>query len=155
MDLTQLSQAYAQLVAESEMGPGRPAPGTEWRAEIVLAHVIVNDRVLMGAACDLLDGLGAVIDNRSTQSLAYLEAVAGAAQSWTGLVATVSQSAREVIAVMASLGPELFSRPLPTRLIDAGVVQVDRPMSLEELLGIHASFHLPSHIRQLATCRQA
>lgn len=146
MEVMPLRDAYARLVEVAEDdGFAAPAPG-EWRAELILAHVIASTRMIAAAAAELLAGRTPVLDNRPTQSVAYLEAIAGAAESWEELVREVERTGRELLTLAARLEEAELTVQVPAIFVDGGVIRVQRPIPFRTLV---APTHIEGHTEQL------
>jgi hypothetical protein len=149
MDVTTLRSAYDRFLDAARDLGGAHAPEGEWPPELVLAHVIVGDRMIAEAAAQVLRTGEARYDNRASQSVPYLEAIAAAAGSWDGLLAAVRQSAEELMAVAAHIEPEHARVMVPTYVVDHDHVVIDGPAPLEQLVMVPAMMHLSGHADQL------
>ncbi len=106
MDTAALESAYDRFLDVARgLGDVVPPEG-EWPPELVLAHVIVSDRMIAETAARVLAGGQPRFDNRASQSAPYLEAIARVAGSWDGLLAGVRQARNEVMATVALIEPE-------------------------------------------------
>jgi hypothetical protein len=149
MDVAALRSAYDRFLdAARELG-GAAAPEGEWTPELVLAHVIVSDRMIAETAAQVLAGCQPRFDNRASQSVPYLEAVAKVAGSWEGLLAQVRQAGEELVATAAHIEPEHARVMIPTYVVDHEHAVIDGPAPLEQLLMVPASLHLAGHAEQL------
>lgn len=149
MDVTTLESAYEQFLdVARELRAGTPPEG-EWTPELVLAHVIVSDRMIAETAARVLAGGQPRFDNRASQSAPYLDAVARVAGSWDGLLAGVRQAANELLAMAALIEPEHARVTVPTFVMDHEHILIDGPAPLEQLVMIPATIHLPGHAEQL------
>ncbi len=142
----ELEQALAGLLEAAAPGSfTSPDPG-EWSADQVLAHVVASDRMVAAAAAELLAGRVPVIDNRPTQSLAYLEAIAGSAGGFDELVRLVERSGHEVLTLARQLDESRLDVNVPAILMDGGRIRVERPIPFATLL---KPFHVEGHTAQL------
>ena len=149
MDVTTLESAYDQFLdIVRGLRDGTPPDG-EWPPELVLAHVIVSDRMIAETAARVLAGGQPQFDNRASQSAPYLEAIARVAGSWVGLLAGVRQAANELMATAALIEPEHARVTVPTFVVDHEHVLIDGPAPLEHLVMIPAMIHLTGHTEQL------
>jgi hypothetical protein len=149
MDVAALESAYDRFLDVARgLGDAVPPEG-EWPPELVLAHVIVGDRMIAETAARVLSGGQPRFDNRASQSTPYLEAIAGVAGSWDGLLAGVRQAGEELIATAARIEPEHARIAVPSFVMDHDRIVIDGPAPLEQLVMAPALIHLPGHAEQL------
>jgi hypothetical protein len=154
MDTSELEAAYRSFLDVARAGGFKPpSDRKEWSAELVLAHVAANDRLLAAATAAVLDGEPASYDNSAANSEAYLEAVARAAGDWDGLVAEVRRCGLELVLLARRLDEQQATTAVATRIVDGGEVRVDAPMPWSGVLVTQAQVHLPDHQAQLAGLR--
>jgi hypothetical protein len=149
MDVTALESAYDRFLDVARGLHNGVPPEDEWRPELVLAHVIVSDRMIAETAARVLGGGQPRFDNRASQSTPYLEAITRVAGSWDGLLAGVRQAADELMATVALIEPEHARVTVPTFVMDHDHILIDGPAPLEQLVMIPAMIHLPGHAEQL------
>ena len=149
MDVTALRSAYDRFIDAARDLGGTTAPEGEWGPELVLAHVIVTDRMIAETAAQVLRAGEARFDSRATQCVPYLEAVAAVAGSWDGLLAVVRQAADELMAIAARIEPEHARVMIPSYVVDHDNVVIDGPAPLEQLVMVPAMIHLSGHGDQL------
>jgi hypothetical protein len=149
MDVTALESAYDQFLDVARgLRDGTPPKG-EWPPELVLAHVIVSDRMIAETAALVLAGGQPRFDNRASQHAPYLEAIARVAGSWDALLAGVRQAGNELMATAAMIEPEHARVTVPTVVVDHEHILIDGPAPLEQLVMVPAMIHLPGHAEQL------
>jgi hypothetical protein len=165
MDTSELEAAYravldlATVAAGSPVDP--PAGGDqeaggdregdeEWGPGDVLAHLIVNDRLLNRAVRSILAGAPEPYDNVDAVELAELRAQGTALGGVTGLAGELEASSRELTDLAARLDEAQAATPLPARILDGDNLRLDRPTPISALLAIQARAHLPMHLRQLS-----
>ena len=149
MDVTILESAYDQFLdAARGLRAGKPPDG-EWPPELVLAHVIVSDRMIALAAARVLAGGEPRFDNRASQFSPYLDAIVRVAGGWDGLLAGVRQAGNELMATVALIEPDHARVAVPTLVVDHDRILIDGPAPLEQLVMIPATIHLPGHAEQL------
>lgn len=149
MDVAALQSAYDQfLEVARESRDAVPLDGA-WPPELVLAHVIVGDRLIAETAACVLRGDEPRFDNRASQSVPYLQAIARTAGSWDALVAGVRQAGDELMAVAACIEPEHARVIVPTFVMDGDRTVIDGPAPLEQLVMVPVYVHLPGHAEQL------
>jgi len=146
METTELEAAYGALVeAAAIAGPGAPSEDA-WDVDTVLAHVIASSRMLAAASAELLSGRTPVVDNRPTQSRPYLDAIARSAASRSELVESVRRCGQELMILAAQLSEEQIATRVPTIIVDAGRIRVERPVAFSSLL---EPPHIHEHLEQL------
>lgn len=153
MKTDDLRAAYDRFLDAAREPGFSPAPDGEWSADLVLAHVIVGDRLIAEATAAVLAGRKPQFDNRASQSEPYLRAVVEAAGDWDGLVEGVRRGARELVAVAERTSDEQAATEISVYIVSGDEVVVDGPRPLAFLLQGPAAVHLPIHIGQLAALR--
>ena len=149
MDVTALESAYDQFLDVARGVRDSTPPEGEWAPDLVLAHVIVSDRLIAETAALVLAGGQPRFDNRASQSAPYLEAIARVAGGWDGLLASVRQAGNELMATVALIEPEHARFMVPTFVMDHEHIVIDGLAPLEQLAMIPAMIHLPGHAEQL------
>lgn len=148
MDTTELKAAYAAFLDAARV-PGT-ATGDGWTPERVLAHVAVNDELLLTATSCVFAGTVTAYDNAHAvdpDHLAYVESNAG---SYEALLSAVRRGGEELVEVAERLTDEMADTVVPTRIVDGDELRVDEPMPWRDVLLLHARVHLPAHAEQLA-----
>lgn len=153
MDTAGLENAYDELLGLARGGGFADPPRVGWPAEILLAHVATNDRLLTAVTKALASGLEPVYDNAPSQSRADLEHFAGAAGGVEGLIPIVQEAGLDLIAAAAMLDAESASRTVSMKIRDGVELALDGPVPWGRALDIHAHVHLPAHTQQLAALR--
>jgi hypothetical protein len=149
MDVAALESAYDRFLDVARgLGDTVPPEGA-WPPRLVLAHVIVGDRMIAETAARVLGGGQPRFDNRASQSTPYLEAIARVAGSWDGLLAGVRQAGEELMATVARIEPEHARIAVPSFVMDRDRIVIDGPAPLEQLVMAPALIHLPGHAEQL------
>ncbi len=151
MDHASLSSVYERILELAASGDfaGRQDEGG-WNAELVLAHITVNDDLL-------IEAVRAVLANKPTPH--YDNAAAIDEDNLRGqgtlpeLVDKLRTSSRQVCDLASQLGP-LEDTPVVTTIRDGDQLHMNGdPMPIGRLLEIHALVHLPSHLFQLEGLR--
>jgi hypothetical protein len=145
-----LRHAYDEFLNAARHHPFAPPSAGSWSAELVLAHVIVSDRLIAQAAGRVMAGMPSSFDNLASQSEPYLQTIVDAAGDWNGLVATLEHTAAEVIALAERLTDEQAATPITTKVVSDGAVVIDRTVPVAGLLQVIADAHLRMHMRQLS-----
>jgi hypothetical protein len=153
MDASAVRAAYARLIDAARDLEGVAAPAGEWGPDLVLAHVIVADRLVAEAAARALAGNEPGFDNRASQSAPYLQAIVRGAGDWDGLLDAVRRGGEELAAVVERIGPEHAGTMIPSYVVDGGRVVVDAPIPLEQLVVVPATLHTPGHCEHLESLR--
>lgn len=153
MDTTELEEAYRGLLDLAREGGFGSPPDNGWGADLVLAHVAVNDRLLAAATAAVLDGRPAPYDNTVSASEPLLEALARAAGDWDGLLAEVRRCGLALVMLARQLDDAQATTPVQTRIVDGGDVRVEAPMPWSGVLATHAQVHLIEHAQQLRSLR--
>jgi hypothetical protein len=155
MDTSELEAAYRPILDLAASGPGPapdpPADGDDgaWRAQDVLAHLVLNDRLLARAVRSVLKGTAQPYDNADAIELAELRDLGERLGGTAGLVEALEASSRELLELAGRLDQAQGDTPLPARIVDGDLTRVDRPMPVAGLLALQARAHLPMHRRQL------
>jgi hypothetical protein len=161
MDTSELEAAYRSVLdlAAREAGGGRVpgagggGPGADggeaWGPDDVLAHLVVNDRLLARAVRSVLDGAAQPYDNLDAIELAELRALGRDLGDTAGLIGELEASSRELVGLAGRLDEVQAASPVPVRILDGDVLRVDNPLPLRSLLNIQARRHLPMHEDQL------
>jgi hypothetical protein len=157
MDTSELEAAYRPVLelAARAAGPGQgPGPpdddGLAWGPDDVLAHLIINDRLLARAVRSVLEGTAEPYDNLDAIELAELRALAGELGGPARLADGLAASSRELLELAGRLDEAQAATRLPVRIVDNGEVFIDRPIPVAGLLATQARAHLPMHQRQLS-----
>ncbi len=156
MDTSELEAAYRSVVdlaaRSGPSGPAAPGDGNEpgWRPDDVLAHLIVNDRLLATAVRSVLEGAARPYDNLDAIEVAELRAAAEKHGGTAGLIGELEASSRELLDLAGRLDDEQGACQVPVRILDGDVLRVDQPLPVASLLTIQARRHLPMHQEQLA-----
>ena len=169
MDTSELEAAYRSVLdlaargAEDGPGTGPGSPGTgagpgvtgggdgeAWRPDDVLAHLILNDRLLARAVRSVLDGAAQPYDNLDAIELAALRALTRDLGDTAGLIGGLEASSRELVELAGRLDKAQSATPVPVRILDGDQLRVDGPLPVASLLNIQARRHLPMHQAQLS-----
>jgi len=155
MDTSELEAAYRAVLDLAVRVPDRPeapdpADGQAWGPGDVLAHLIVNDRLLTRALRSVLEGAAAPYDNADAVELAELRALGQGLGGPAGLVGGLQASSRELLELAGRLDEAQATTPVPVHILDGDQVRVDQPLPVAGLLRIQARRHLPMHEEQLS-----
>jgi hypothetical protein len=154
MDTTPLQDAYralldaAAIVADSAVGTVPPAG--EWSADQILAHVSLVSALTIAAASSVASGALATYDNRIAAEPWTIERVIALAGGTAGLQDRIRRQGDALCMHDALMLSEAeFDTLVPTRLLSNGMVLVDQPLPLRDLISGLAQVELPGHTNQL------
>lgn len=153
MDAAQIEQAYEPFAQALEGGGFRqPTPDEGWSAEMIGAHVALNNDSLTMAARDLLETGTATYDNeRVVDDRVLLDRVATVG-AWAELATDVRRSVRDMAVAYVDLA-DAGSRAVPVTIHHAGQIVREGPAPLAELIERNVSYHLAMHLEQLLVLR--
>ena len=155
MDTTDLEAAYRSVLDLAARGtgdgPGVPDAGSgeAWRPDDVLAHLVLNDRLLARAVRSVLDGTAQPYDNLDAIDVAELRSLTRDLGDTAGLIGGLESSSRELLDLAGRLDEAQAATPVPVRILDGDQLVVDNPLPVRSLLNIQARRHLPMHEAQL------
>jgi hypothetical protein len=154
MDTSELEAAYRSVLdlAARAAGDGSPGPGDgeAWGPDDVLAHLVLNDRLLARALRSVLDGTGQPYDNLDAIDVAGLRSLTRDLGDTAGLIGGLEASSRELMDLAGRLDEGQAATPVPVRILDGDQLVVDNPLPVRSLLNIQARRHLPMHEAQLS-----
>ena len=161
MDTSELEAAYRSVLdlagrgaAASGAGRAPASPGAgdgeAWGPDDVLAHLILNDRLLARAVRSVLDGTAQPYDNLDAIDVAGLRAIGQDLGATAALIAELEASSRELVELAGRLDEAQAASPVPVRILDGDQLRVDSPLPVAGLLNIQARRHLPIHEAQLS-----
>jgi hypothetical protein len=146
-DLRLAYQNFAQVAARAP----RSAPvGGGWSAEMILAHVLVGDRLIAESAARTLNGLPTRFDNGAALVESYLQAVIDAARPYENLVSAVIRGGDELIGLVERMTDAQAAICIPAGIVSDGQVVLDREVPIGSLVRGPADVHLRLHSEQLA-----
>jgi hypothetical protein len=155
VDTTALRDAYRALLdaADTVTAPGaaeRVPPSGEWDAEQILAHVVIVNAVTLNAVCAVSSGVNTTYDNRTAADAWTLGRVIARAGGAAGLRERIRVQGEALCALAGGVLAEAEGdTPVPTLLLSNGVVLVDQPVPLRDLVAGLADAELPGHTAQL------
>ena len=149
MDTASLESTYERILDLASTCEFKAEPDG-WTAEMVLAHLTVNDDLLIEAVRDVLankpthhhDNAASTDDDRLAKQGTLPE-----------LIDKLRTSSRQLCDLAGQLGP-LSDTPVVVRIQDNGETVVDdQTWPIAQLLKIHSDVHLPGHLSQLEELR--
>ncbi|WAL69139.1 hypothetical protein ORV05_15680 [Amycolatopsis cynarae] len=155
METTELESAYRRLFAAAEALGDTGALPADTRASVdwTVGHIALSDRILAGAARDLLLGLPAVVDNREAMDARNLGAL---------IASTTPAERRELlrrngddfVAAVRTIPGHAVGEPVELRLVDReGRPAPGTKLPWRELVRLRAAEHLPGHAARLEAAR--
>ena len=121
MDTSELAAAYRTVLdLAAHGGGGGPAPGAAgagdgeaWGPDDVLAHLVLNDRLLARAVRSVLDGTVQPYDNLDALDVAELRALTRDLGDTAGLIGGLESSSRELLDLAGRLDETQAATPVP------------------------------------------
>jgi hypothetical protein len=160
MDTSELEAAYRSVLdLAGRVAPaGSPGPGggsgaediEAWGPDDVLAHLVLNDRLLARAVRSVLDGSSLPYDNLDAIDVAALRSLGRDLGGTGGLTAELEATSRALVDLAGRLDEAQAATPVPVRILDGDQLRVDNPLPVASLLNIQARRHLPMHEVQLS-----
>lgn len=150
MNTEELALAYENVITDAKAATYGPPPAGEWDAELIVAHLIANDRLLIAAVGEVLAGHSPTYDNHPACDVDGLSRIVAAASGVDALVDQLRSTSGQVIDLASKLDDARLATMIPTRIVDGDIVQVDQPLPLAAILRAQMALHLPSHRDQLA-----
>src|SRR5215218_9402665 len=154
MDTSELEAAYRSVLDLAARGPGPASPGAgdgdAWGPDEVLAHLVLNDRLLARAVRSVMDGTAQPYDNLDAIDVAELRVLTRDLGDTAALIGGLEASSRELMDLAGRLDEAQAATPVPVRILDGDQLMVDNPLPLRSLLNIQARRHLPMHQAQLS-----
>jgi hypothetical protein len=160
MDTSELEAAYRSVLDLAARGPGPGAGdgsgsagagnGDAWGPDEVLAHLVLNDRLLARAVRSVLDGTAQPYDNLDAIDVAELRVLTRDLGDTAALIGGGGGSSPARLVKAGRLDEAQAATPVPVRILDGDQLVVDSPLPVRSLLNIQARRHLPMHEAQLS-----
>ncbi|MFL6138497.1 MAG: hypothetical protein ACJ74O_11925 [Frankiaceae bacterium] len=147
-----IEAAFAAFAAMLREG-GFAVPAQGWSAELVAAHVVLNNEEFTRVAEALARGEQPAYDNAPAVDERALHDLVARAGGLPGLADEVERSAARLIAARGALTDEQAARAVHLRIRHDGRIIRDAPGPIGEWIEGNASFHLRQHAEQLAALR--
>jgi hypothetical protein len=146
MDTASLESAYRRIIDLASQGGFDTQPEDGWTAELLLAHVAVNDELLEATARAVLaHAPDPSYDNALAIDTEHLRKQGTLPE----LIDRLQTTSRQLADVANQLTDGLEDVEVPVRILDNDTVVVDQPLPIGRLLEIQAAVHLASHLSQL------
>jgi hypothetical protein len=145
----EIDAAFARFVVSLLTGDFGPPAGEGWAAEIVAAHIVLNNDLISEVAEDVAIGRRPSYDNARVVDEDVLRAFAEGVGGLAGLAREVDRSAARLAAAMASLEPGRSAQEVEVRVHDSGRVVRQGPVAIGQFIEANATFHLDGHHDQL------
>lgn len=153
-DLAALHTAQQDLLAEAARGGFGAPQGPHWDAEQVLAHLIINERLLRSVTEDLLAGRRPDYDNAPSQDAFVLGSLIGNVGSLAGLVSLLGLECMVGRSALERLRADQRETMVHVRIWHEGNRIIDDPQPWWAFaVEASAGRHLPAHLEQLRALR--
>jgi hypothetical protein len=152
MDVTRLEAAYAGFLEAAASGPFREPEGS-WPAELVVAHVSANDRLIAAHISEVLAGEEPAYDNRPATREDLLRSIVLRAGGFEGLLRESRHTSGRVLSLASQVGSELLAARFRVYILDGETVQVDEAVPIPALVAVQVRVHLPAHTEELLRLR--
>jgi len=113
------------------------------------AHVALNNDEIASVAEAVARGESVRYDNATVVDDATLRAFVDRHDGRSGVANEIDRSARRLAAAQRGLSADAALVEIPVLVHDNGVVVVDQPWTIGDLIGGNATFHLASHLEQV------
>jgi Mycothiol maleylpyruvate isomerase N-terminal domain len=152
MDQEGIENAYSAFVSALRRG-GFSVPSDGWPAELVAAHVCLNNDLIAGVAEQVVAGEEPSYDNSAVVDEDSLRSFALSTGGLDALADATENSARRLSRAWAALDDKTGGYMVPARIMHAGSVIRDDPIPVREFIEGNATFHLDMHFGQLMALR--
>jgi hypothetical protein len=152
MDHYDIETAYEPFVSELR-AEGFATPAEGWCAEMVAAHVAVNNELIATAAELVIAGQHPYYDNETAVDDTKLRAFVDSVKDISGLATAAEVSAQRLTAAAEALDENSLEYALPVRIVEASGVVHNGPIPFGEFVNGNATFHLERHLEQLKALR--
>jgi hypothetical protein len=148
-DRVDVRAAHAELVSLLRRGEFADPPPGQWSAEMIAAHVVLNNDHFTLAARAVAAGEPVVFDNETALQDELLRGYAAEHGGVVGMAAQVLRSAEELARARAALRGQTAEQPVHVRLRHDGQLLMDEPRPIAALIDRNVTSHLSNHLRQL------
>lgn len=124
-------------------------PINGWSAELIAAHVVINNDAIADVAERAAAGETPGYDNEVAVDEAALRLLVERAGDLAGLADEVERSATRLVSAQENLTDETSQIEIDVIIHSDGEIVVDRRVPIGELIAGNASFHLESHYESL------
>jgi hypothetical protein len=153
MDAAEIEQAFEPFVEAVRTGGFRaPTSAEGWTADLVAAHVTLNNDHWTRAARDVIAGTPSAYDNETAVDAEALGRHVAAMGEQERMVADLRRSVVELAAAYDDLG-DLRATVIPVRIVSDGAVVRDSPAAVGDMIVGNATYHLRMHTEQLLALR--
>ncbi|MGH3496433.1 MAG: hypothetical protein ACRDP1_03080 [Nocardioidaceae bacterium] len=152
--MTDIAAAYTPFADALRAGGfGIPADPDEWPAELVAAHVILNNDFFTACAQTARDGGQPVYDNEPAVDAKELREFLTRTGSLPELAKEIERSAADLEAAYLALSDAQRAQRIPVRIRHDDELIVDEPRPLGAMIEDNATDHLSMHLEQLLDLR--
>jgi|HubBroStandDraft_1064217.scaffolds.fasta_scaffold306020_2 hypothetical protein len=145
----EIDAAFARFVVSLLTGDFGPPADDEWAAELVAAHIVLNNDLISEVAEDVAIGRRPAYDNARAVDEKVLSAFADGVGGLAGLARELDRSAARLAAAMASLDAGRAAQEIDVRVHDSGRLVREGPVAIGKFIEGNATFHLDLHHDQL------
>ncbi len=153
--MSEIEAAYGPFTTALRGGGfGEPVDPDEWPAELIAAHVIMNNDLFTEAARAVKEGRVPTYDNERTHDGDALREVLVQIGSLPELAHEVERSASDLQAAYDMLDAAQRATMMLTRIYHEGALIVDDERPIGTMIEGNAGFHLEAHHKQLLELRE-
>jgi uncharacterized protein YciI len=149
-----LETAYAPFRASMLAGAFRPPDDGGWSAELVAAHVAVNNDHIADAALSVIRGEDVAYDNAASVDEAELSRFVERAGDMPGLAREIERSATRLGDAYRALG-DRAGTPISVRIQDSDEIVHDGPIPIGAFIEVNEGRHLALHHEQLKALQRS
>ena len=149
-----LAAGYAPFVASLLAGGFSDPTDGGWPAEVVAAHVAMNNDLIAATAEQVAEGAEVSYDNAGTIDEVTLAAYATSVGGLAGLAGEIERSAARLAAARDALGAKADT-PVHVVIRDGGTIVQDGPIPIGAFIDGNATFHLRLHHEQIKAMEPA
>lgn len=150
MDADEIEAAYEEFVSLLRSGDFA-VPVDGWTAEMIGAHVALNNDEIAAVAEAVTRGESVAYDNAAGVDDATLREFAERAGGREGVADEIDRTARRLAQAQRALGAATRLVEIPVVIHDQGQLVVDRPLAIGDFVVGNATYHLELHLEQLKT----
>ncbi|WP_433390362.1 hypothetical protein [Micromonospora sp. KLBMP9576] len=152
MDGGALRRAYAEVLAEVDAGGFGAPPAGRLSAEQIVAHLAVNDELMIEATEAVVAGSPFAYYDLEAVHRPQVDALVAEYGGLAGLTTLLRGTSERLCGLVDGLSAAAQT-PVETHLREGFDLIVDEPLPWGRTLDLHARVHLPKHLAQLRTLR--
>jgi hypothetical protein len=147
-----LRRVYGEILAEAEVGRFGPPDEGELTAEQILAHLALNDELMIEATEAVRSGSPVAYYDLGSVHRPELDTLIEEQGGQLGLVRLLRATSGRLCDLVEGLGPA-GQTPVETHLREGFSLVVDETLPWDRTLDLHVRVHLPAHLEQLRALR--